>query len=118
MRDRDIQNQPDRTVLPPPESPFKGKIETAMKNSTQDWPQSLKAPEGAPNVLMIIGDDIGFGTPTAFGGPVNTQPQKDASGGRIQPLAQQSNAFLRQLAPNLKFHPWLQSLRSTTAFGG
>ena len=43
MRDRDIQNQPDRTVLPPPESPFKGKIETAMKNSTQDWPQSLKA---------------------------------------------------------------------------
>ena len=72
MSDRDIQNQPDRTVLPPPESPFKGKIETAMKNSTQDWPQSLKAPEGAPNVLMIIGDDIGFGTPTAFGGPVNT----------------------------------------------
>ena len=34
MSDRDIQNQPDRTVLPPPESPFKGKIETAMKNST------------------------------------------------------------------------------------
>ena len=49
---------------------------------------------------------------------VNRQPQKDASGGRIQPLAQQSNAFLRQLALNLKFHPWLQSLRSTTAFGG
>ena len=72
MSDRDIKNQPDRTVLPPPESPFKGKIETAMKNSTQDWPQPLKAPEGAPNVLMILGDDIGFGTPTAFGGPVNT----------------------------------------------
>jgi len=72
MSDRDIRNQPDRTVLPPPESPFKGKIETAMKNSTQDWPQPLKAPEGAPNVLMILGDDIGFGTPTAFGGPVNT----------------------------------------------
>ena len=49
MSDRDIQNQPDRTVLPPLESPFKGKIETAMKNSTQDWPQPLKAPEGAPN---------------------------------------------------------------------
>src|SRR5580692_8289011 len=56
--------QSDRTVLPPPECPFKGKIETAMKNSTQDWPQPLKAPEGAPNVLMILGDDIGFGTPS------------------------------------------------------
>ena len=67
-----ILPEPDRTILPPPESPFKGKIETAMKDSTQDWPQPLKAPEGAPNVLMIFGDDIGFGTPSAFGGPVNT----------------------------------------------
>ena len=73
MNDQDMkQDQPDRTVLPPPVPPFKGKIDVAMKNSTQDWPQPLKAPEGAPNVLMIIGDDIGFGTPSAFGGPVNT----------------------------------------------
>jgi arylsulfatase A-like enzyme len=43
-----------------------------MKSSTQDWPQRLKAPDGAPNVLLILGDDIGFGTPSAFGGPVNT----------------------------------------------
>jgi arylsulfatase A-like enzyme len=67
-----ILDQRDRTILPPPEGPFKGKIATAMKDSTQDWPQPLKAPEGAPNVFMIIGDDIGFGTPSAFGGPVNT----------------------------------------------
>lgn len=66
------QDQRDRTILPPPESPFKGKIETVMKNSTQDWPQPVKAPKGAPNVLIILGDDIGFGTPSAFGGPVNT----------------------------------------------
>lgn len=65
-------DQRDRTILPPPESPFRGKIEIAMKDSTQDWPQPLKAPEGAPNVFMIIGDDLGFGTPSAFGGPVNT----------------------------------------------
>ena len=74
MNDQDLmrQDQRDRTILPPPESPFKGNIATAMRDSTQDWPQPLKAPEGAPNVLMIIGDDLGFGTPSAFGGPVNT----------------------------------------------
>lgn len=65
-------DQRDRTILPAPESPFRGKIETAMADSTQDWPQALRALDGAPNVLMIIGDDIGFGTPSAFGGPVNT----------------------------------------------
>jgi hypothetical protein len=67
-----ILPEQDRTILPAPESPFKGKIEIAMKDSTQDWPQPLKAPAGAPNVFMIIGDDVGFGTPSAFGGPVNT----------------------------------------------
>src|SRR6202035_935194 len=59
-------DQPDRTVLPPPQAPFKGKIETYLMNSTQSWPQPLKAPKGAPNVLLIFGDDIGFG------GPANT----------------------------------------------
>jgi hypothetical protein len=39
-----LDQQRDRTTLPPPESPFKGKIETDMKDSTQDWPQDLKAP--------------------------------------------------------------------------
>jgi arylsulfatase A-like enzyme len=65
-------DQPDRTVLPLPEAPFKGKIDTYFKNSTQDWPQPLKAPKGAPNVLLILGDDIGFGHMSAFGGPANT----------------------------------------------
>ena len=41
-------------------------------NSTQAWPQPLKAPKGAPNVLLIVGDDIGFGVMSGFGGPVNT----------------------------------------------
>ena len=73
MNGQDLkQDQPDRTILPPPESPFQGKIEIEMKNSTQDWPQPLKAPEGAPNVLLILGDDLGFGMPSSFGGVVNT----------------------------------------------
>lgn len=62
----------DRTVLPPPEPPFRGEIHQAYKDSKPDYPQSLKAPKGAPNVLLIMGDDIGYAHMSAFGGPANT----------------------------------------------
>ena len=62
----------DRTVLPPPAPPFRGKIEVAYKDSKGEFPQPLRAPNGAPNVLLIMGDDIGYGHMSAFGGPANT----------------------------------------------
>ena len=62
----------DRTVLPPPEPPFGGKIEVAFKDSESDFPKPLSPPEGAPNVLLIMGDDIGYGHMGAFGGPART----------------------------------------------
>ncbi|MFQ5546626.1 MAG: sulfatase-like hydrolase/transferase, partial [Acidiferrobacterales bacterium] len=61
-----------RDVLPPPDPTYQSKIEMALKNSEADFPMRLKAPEGAPNVLLIMGDDIGFGHVSAFGGPANT----------------------------------------------
>ena len=63
---------PDRSVLPPPESSFRGRIETAFKDSEADFPVAVTAPSGAPNVLLIMGDDIGYGHMSAFGGPANT----------------------------------------------
>ena len=62
----------DRTVLPPPDPPFEGRIEAAFKDSEADFPEPLRAPEGAPNVLLIMGDDIGYGHMGAFGGPART----------------------------------------------
>ena len=62
----------DRTVLPPPDPPFRGKIEVAFKDSKAEFPEPLRAPKGAPNVLLIMGDDIGYGHMSAFGGPANT----------------------------------------------
>ena len=41
----------------------------AFKDSKADFPEPLWAPEGAPNVLLIMGDDIGYGHMGAFGGP-------------------------------------------------
>ena len=62
----------DRTVLAPPDPPFEGRIETTFKDSEADFPEPLCAPEGAPNVLLIMGDDIGYGHMGAFGGPART----------------------------------------------
>jgi len=62
----------DRTVLPPPPPPFRGTIGVALKDSKAEWPEPMRAPKGAPNVLLIMGDDIGYGHTSAFGGPANT----------------------------------------------
>lgn len=59
-------------VLPRPDQEFKGRIATIAKLSTPDFPEAVKAPKGAPNVLLIMTDDVGFGATTTFGGPIPT----------------------------------------------
>jgi arylsulfatase len=59
-------------VLPRPEQPFKGKIGRTAKESTPDFPKGIQAPKGAPNVLLIMTDDVGFGASSTFGGPIPT----------------------------------------------
>jgi arylsulfatase A-like enzyme len=61
-----------QNVLPQPQPPFKGKIERTAKNSTPDFPKGVEAPKGAPNVLLILTDDVGFGASSPFGGPIQT----------------------------------------------
>jgi arylsulfatase A-like enzyme len=60
------------TVLPPSAAPFKGVINLRAKESKSDFPQPTKAPKGAPNVLLVLLDDVGFGALSPFGGPCNT----------------------------------------------
>ena len=59
-------------VLPKQEQPFKGKIGRTAKESTPDFPKVIEAPKGAPNVLLILTDDVGFGAPSTFGGAIPT----------------------------------------------
>ncbi len=59
-------------ILPVPDPPFKGHIEADYKNSTPDYPRPVLAPKDAPNVLIILLDDVGFGMTGTFGGPVPT----------------------------------------------
>ena len=59
-------------VLPKVSQPFKGKVDVSRDKSTPDWPQALKAPNGAPNIVLILLDDVGFGATSAVGGAVET----------------------------------------------
>jgi arylsulfatase len=59
-------------VLPIPQEPFEGKIGITYRESTPDFPDPTTAPAKAPNVLLILLDDVGFGQASTFGGPVET----------------------------------------------
>ncbi|HKD39151.1 MAG TPA: arylsulfatase [Myxococcaceae bacterium] len=61
-----------KEVLPKPEPPFKGKIGRTAKDSEPDFPKGVTAPAGAPNILLILTDDVGFGATSTFGGPIQT----------------------------------------------
>jgi arylsulfatase len=58
--------------LPRPEPPFKGVINRNALESKPDFPKEVKAPKDAPNVLLIMTDDVGFGASSTFGGPIPT----------------------------------------------
>ena len=61
-----------QNILPRPAEPFTGKIGTTYADSTPAFPKPVEAPAGAPNVLLILGDDIGFGAASTFGGAIPT----------------------------------------------
>jgi len=59
-------------VLPKPPAPFKGQIGLGAKDSKPDFPKPIQAPKGAPNIVLILLDDVGFGASSTFGGPIET----------------------------------------------
>ena len=59
-------------VLPVPEPQFGGVIGRKASESKPDFPKAITAPKGAPNVLLILTDDTGFGASSTFGGPIPT----------------------------------------------
>lgn len=65
---------PDRSVLPLPDKPFSGVAGHTIDDSVGDWTivAGAKAPDDAPNVLIVLIDDAGFGGPDTFGGGIRT----------------------------------------------
>src|SRR4026207_2090458 len=67
-------NVRDRTHLPIPDAERTGLITFDAKDPDTRYPPSrdIRPPKGAPNVLVILLDDVGFGASSAFGGPCQT----------------------------------------------
>jgi arylsulfatase len=66
----------DGRYLPPPPQPFQGRIELNAAQSKPSWPARVMPPTGAPNILLIMTDDVGFAAPSTFGGVIPT-PELD-----------------------------------------
>ncbi|MBM7832965.1 arylsulfatase [Agromyces cerinus] len=73
-----------RTMLPIPDRPPHGLTTYDAKDPATSYPpiEPLMPPDGAPNVLVILLDDVGFGAASAFGGPCATpNAERLAAGG-------------------------------------
>ena len=63
----------DGSVLPFPPEPMAGVAAQRLQDSTMIWPDAVRRlPEDAPNILIVLLDDVGFGISEAFGGEVRT----------------------------------------------
>ena len=78
------EDQRHRSHLPMPNTGKKGLITFDAKDPASKFPpiDRLRPPKGAPNVLIVLIDDVGFGATSAFGGPCQTPTaEKLAAGG-------------------------------------
>src|SRR6187455_1743062 len=68
------ESQPPRDVLPVPDITPAGATTFDAKDPYTSFPpiEPLRPPAGAPNVLIVLLDDVGFAASSAFGGPVDT----------------------------------------------
>src|SRR5213595_924092 len=75
-----------RTVLPMPDRDYDGLITYDAKDPATAFPpiEPLRPPTGAPNVLVILLDDVGFGASSAFGGPCATPTAERLAAGGLK----------------------------------
>jgi arylsulfatase A-like enzyme len=62
----------DGKQLPPPPGKFGGVMKESVQDSKPYWQPQVVPPKGAPNILLILTDDQGFGVPSTFGGVIPT----------------------------------------------
>src|SRR5262245_60763631 len=79
-------NDQQRTILPIPDPPRTGLITYDAKDPDTKYPpiEQLRPPKGAPNVLVILVDDAGFGAASVFGGPCQTPAAERLAAGGLK----------------------------------
>jgi arylsulfatase A-like enzyme len=81
-----MTDQIARENLPIPDRPFEGTLPFDAKDPEATFPpiEPLRPPAGAPNVLVILLDDVGFGASSAFGGPCQTPTAERLAAGGLK----------------------------------
>ena len=76
----------DRHVLPIPDEPYAGTPPLDAKDPAATFPpiEQLRPPAGAPNVLVVLLDDVGFAASSAFGGPCRTPTAERLAAGGLK----------------------------------
>ncbi len=74
----------DRTVLPIHEPAVAAITELDARNATAPPRFAVTAPKGAPNVVIVLIDDIGFGASSSFGGPINMPTLEKLAGAGLR----------------------------------
>jgi arylsulfatase A-like enzyme len=73
----------EAAATPSGDRPFSGVIGNTIRDSEPDWPDAARAPDGAPNILLVMLDDVGFGQLGSYGAHRIQTPHIDelAAGG-------------------------------------
>jgi arylsulfatase A-like enzyme len=83
-----MTSEPNRTVLPIPAplSPYPGLVTYDAKDPATSFPpmEALRPPVGAPNVVVVLLDDVGFAATSAFGGPVDAPTAERLAAGGLK----------------------------------
>src|SRR5690606_11320721 len=67
-----VSSNIEAQVLPKPDLEFQGKTDIDPENSIPDWPKLVTTTKDAPNVVLIMLDDVGFSATSTFGGLSST----------------------------------------------
>ncbi len=75
-----------REVLPIPDKPYAGFVAYDARDPNSKFPpiEPLRPPPGAPNVLVVLLDDVGFGASSVFGGPCQTPTAERLAAGGLR----------------------------------
>ena len=81
-----MTDESSRDALPIPDRPFEGTLPFDAKDADAAFPaiEPLRPPAGAPNVLVILLDDVGFAASSAFGGPCATPTAERLAGNGLK----------------------------------
>jgi arylsulfatase len=81
-----VTDQSSRDVLPIPDRPYEGELPLDAKDPEATFPpiEPLLPPAGAPNVLVVLLDDVGFAASSAFGGPCATPTAERLAGNGLK----------------------------------